>query len=112
VDGKFLILTIQAGIYYVLGLVALGLELWAFVDCLRHKPALFEAAFKRTKTFWLAMTGISAAVGAFSLFVAGGSLNLFAIAAVSAASVYLADVRPAVREAGPSGRSQGPYGSW
>ncbi len=109
-DGKFLIATIQNGIYFILGLIAFGLELWALVDCLRYKPAQFEAAFKRTKTFWLAMTGVSAAIGAFSVFVGGGGLGLFGIAAVTAASVYLADVRPALREIGNSGRSQGPYG--
>jgi hypothetical protein len=42
-----------------------------------------------------------------------GTLGLFGLAAVTAASVYLADVRPAVKDAGRGGnRSTGPYGSW
>ncbi len=90
--------------------------MWAFVDCLRHKANAFEAASKRTKTFWLALTGGAVAIGALSLFGGGGSfgtLGLFGLAAVTAASVYLADVRPAVKDAGRGGsRNTGPYGPW
>lgn len=97
----------------ILGVVALALELWAFADCLRHKPTLFEAASKRTKMFWLALTGVALAIGALTVMTGGSSLGLFGIAAVTAASVYLADVRPALREAGSGGnRNVGPYGPW
>ena len=42
-----------------------------------------------------------------------GPLGLFGLAAVVAASVYLADVRPAVKDAGRGGsRNMGPYGPW
>ena len=42
-----------------------------------------------------------------------GPLGLFGLAAVTAASVYLADVRPAVKDAGRGGsRNMGPYGPW
>ncbi len=50
-DGKYLIAIVTNAVYFILGLVALALEIWAFVDCLRHRPALFVAASKRTKTF-------------------------------------------------------------
>jgi hypothetical protein len=113
VDGKILIAYVSTGVYLILGLVALALELWAFADCLRHRPTLFVAASKRTKTFWLALTGVSLAIGALTLLTGGSSLGLFGIAAVTAACVYLADVRPAVREAGSGGsRNVGPYGPW
>ncbi|MFP3579837.1 MULTISPECIES: DUF2516 family protein [unclassified Arthrobacter] len=112
-DGKLLIAYVTNGIYFILGLVALALELWAFVDCLRHRPTLYVAASKRTKTFWLALTGFSMAVGALTVLTGGNGLGLFGIAAVTAASVYLADVRPALREAGSGGnRNVGPYGPW
>ncbi|AMB39428.1 MULTISPECIES: DUF2516 family protein [Paenarthrobacter] len=112
-DGKYLIGIVTSGVYFILGLVALALEVWAFVDCLRHRPTLFVAASKRTKTFWTALTGIAFAIGALSLLGGGGGLGLFGIAAVTAACVYLADVRPAVREAGSGGsRNVGPYGPW
>ena len=73
---------------------------------------------KRTKTFWLALTGGALAVGLLSLLGGGsggllGPLGLFGLAAVVAASVYLADVRPAVKDAGRGGsRNMGPYGPW
>lgn len=112
-DGKLLIAYVNYGVYMVLGLVALALELWAFADCLRHKPTLFVAASKRTKTFWLALTGVALAIGALTVLSGGNGLGLFGIAAVTAASVYLADVRPALREAGSGGnRNVGPYGPW
>lgn len=113
-----LIAYIEAGVYLVLALVALGLEVWAFFDCLRHKPSAFEAMSKRTKGFWLALTGGALVVGMLSVMgqLGGGglgSLGLFALAAVTAASVYLADVRPAVNDAGRGGnRNMGPYGPW
>ena len=96
--------------FFILALVALGLELWAVVDCARHRANAFEATGKRTKTFWLALTGGAALIGVISFF---GTLGLFGLAAVVAASVYLADVRPAVKDAGRGGsRNTGPYGPW
>jgi hypothetical protein len=118
VDGKVLIILVENAVYYLLGLVALGLEVWAFFDCVRHRANAFEAVGKRTKTFWLALTGGSMAVGALSVLGGGGGgligpLGLFGLAAVVAASVYLADVRPAVKDAGRGGsRNMGPYGPW
>jgi hypothetical protein len=117
VDGRLLIFYVESGIYLVLAIVAFVLEAWAFFDCLRHKANAFEAVSKRTKTFWLALTGGAFAVGLFSLLAqlgSGGgasSLGIFGLAAVTAASVYLADVRPAVKDAG-RGRNMGPYGPW
>ncbi|UUL76345.1 DUF2516 family protein [Pseudarthrobacter sp. Fe7] len=116
-DGRIIIAYVEQAVFFILGLVALGLELWAFVDCARHRSNAFEATGKRTKTFWLALTGGSALVGVISLFGAGNglfsTLGLFGLAAVVAASVYLADVRPAVKDAGRGGsRNMGPYGPW
>ena len=53
----------QAMILLVLGIAALGLELYAFVDALRRRPDAFEAAGKRTKNFWLLLTGVALLVG-------------------------------------------------
>ncbi|WP_281445444.1 DUF2516 family protein, partial [Paenarthrobacter nicotinovorans] len=85
-DGKILIAYVTSGVYIILGLVALALELWAFVDCLRHRPTLFVAASKRTKTFWLALTGVALAIGGLTMLTGGGSLGLFGVAAVTALS--------------------------
>ena len=108
---------VERTIFLILAVVAVGLELWALVDCARHRSNAFEATGKRTKTFWLALTGGATLVGVFSLLGIGGglfgTLGLFGLAAVVAASVYLADVRPAVKDAGRGGsRNTGPYGPW
>ena len=115
-DGELIIRPVEQAVFFILALVALGLELWALADCARHKANAFEATGKRTKGFWLALTGGAALIGVISLFASGGifgTLGLFGLAAVVAASVYLADVRPAVKDAGRGGsRNMGPYGPW
>ncbi|MCC3292338.1 MULTISPECIES: DUF2516 family protein [unclassified Arthrobacter] len=104
---------IQYYLYLALGIVALGIELWALLDCARRKPADFERAYKRTKGFWLGLTGGAAAVGVLSALVPSLSLILFQLAAVIAACVYLADVKPAIGSSRGRGNSnQGPYGPW
>ncbi|WP_267884329.1 DUF2516 family protein [Psychromicrobium lacuslunae] len=96
------------------GLVALGIQLWAMVDCLIAKPSEFERADKRNKGFWTAITVVAAFVGAINLLSRGlGFFFILAVVACVAAGVYLADVRPAlrlVRRGG--GRPMGPYGPW
>ncbi len=118
-DGKILIYFVESGVYLVLAAVAFALEAWAFFDCLRHKASAFPAVSKRTKMFWLALTGGAFVIGLISLLgqLGGGgglgTIGLFGLAAVTAASVYLADVRPAVKDAGSGGsRNAGPYGPW
>lgn len=104
----------QYAIVWVLTLAAFGLEVFAFVDALRHRPDAYAAAGKRTKTFWLALTGVAMLVGILGIGGAGG-LGLLGFVGVIVAGVYLADVRPALREvmgnSGGGGR-MGPYGPW
>ena len=71
-----------------------ALRLWALLDCLTRKTAAFPAVDKLTKPAWLAILLISGLLGQFA------SPPLWPISLVStvAAAVYLADVRPAVRE--------------
>lgn len=114
-DGRILIYYVETAIYLILAVVAFAIEAWAFFDCLRHRANAYAAVSKRTKTFWLALTGGSVAIGLVSLVAqlgggAGGisTLGLFGLAAVTAASVYLADVRPAVKDVGRGGNR----GSW
>ena len=104
---------IQHYLYVALGIVALVIELWAFLDCVRRKPADFERAYKRTKGFWLGLTGGASTVGVIAVTLPSLSLLLFQLAAVIAASVYLADVKPAMGSSrGRGGSNRGPYGSW
>ena len=67
------------------------------------------AAGKRTKQFWTIVTGVSALVGFVFMF---SPLNLLGILAVVGAGIYLADVRPALRQVSGRGSAQGPYGPW
>ena len=99
---------------FALGLAIVALAVWALVDCLRHPADRFIQEGKRTKGFWTGLTAGSAAVGALALFGSGlPTLMLFQLAAVSVASVYLADVKPALNELkGSGGSAYGPYGSW
>lgn len=110
----FEIASAQALISLVLGVIALVLQGWAFVDAAITRPDAFAAAGKRTKGFWLAITGVATAIG-FVFFA--NPFNIFSLLAIVAAAVYLTDVRPAVRSmrgrrGGRRGGQMGPYGPW
>ena len=62
-DSEAIIRPVEVAVFFILSLVAVGLELWAFADCARHKANAFEATGKRTKGFWLALTGGAALIG-------------------------------------------------
>jgi hypothetical protein len=71
----------------------LALRAWAVLDCATRKTAAFPAVDKLTKPAWLAILVLG---GVISFFLA--PLNPISLISVVAAAVYLADVRPAVRE--------------
>jgi hypothetical protein len=105
-----LIADLQSWIVLALSIGALGVEVWAVVDCVRRPTDAFTAAGKRTKVFWLVLTGVATLLGVVSL---GGIPGLLGIIGVIAAGVYLADVRPALDQVmGRGGRTDGPYGPW
>ncbi len=100
--------SVQGVVVLVLGLAALGAEVFALLDALRHRPDAFVAAGKRTKNFWLLVLGVATAVGFVS-----NVLSMFGVIAFVAAAVYLADVRPALKQvSGRGGGRQGPSGPW
>lgn len=78
----------------------LALRLWALVDCATRKVAAFPAVDKLTKPAWLAML----VLGTLFSVLSQDPLGIFSLISVVIAAVYLADVRPAVREisGGPS----------
>jgi hypothetical protein len=76
-----------------LGLLAL--QLWAIVDCLTRKLAAFPAVDKLTKPAWLAMLVLGTL---FSVLSSPNPLGIFSLISAVITAVYLADVRPAVRE--------------
>lgn len=102
-------------IFWVLAIGAFAMSAWALVHAVRTPARAFAVAGKQSKKLWLIILSVAAlfsfasAVGYFGIGL--GQLNLFAIAAVIAAGIYLADVKPAVSEVGKGG-SSGPYGPW
>lgn len=106
-----LISGLQSWLLLALGVAALAVEVFAFVDALRHKTQAYPAASKRTKPFWLVVTGVCLAVGFVTVFNIIGSI--LGIIAFVGSAVYLADVRPALRQvSGKGSSSSGPYGPW
>jgi hypothetical protein len=71
-----------------------ALRVWAIVDCATRKAAAFPAVDKLTKPAWLAILVVSGVLGTLVRPPAG----LISLISVVVAAVYLADVRPAVRE--------------
>lgn len=101
---------VQSLLLLVLGVGAVACEAFALIDAVRHRPDAFVAAGKRTKNFWLVVLGVALVIGVILVF---SVLNFVAIIAFVAAAVYLADVRPALRQVTGRGRpGQGPYGPW
>lgn len=102
----------QAIVLLVLGVAALAMEVFAFVEALRYPAAAYAAAGKLTKQWWLIITGVAMLIG----FVAVQAVFGIGLIPVVAAGVFLADVRPAVKRYTPTRRKgasgQGPYGSW
>lgn len=103
--------SIQALVLLVLGVLAFGTQVFAFVDSLRHRPDAYVAAGKRTKQLWMIITAVAMLIGFVSIL---GPLNIFNLIAFVAAAVYLTDVRPALRQVQGrgGGSNMGPYGPW
>lgn len=111
-------------LFLVLAVGIFGMSVYALVHALRVPPSSFVAAGKLQKNLWLlilALATLFSGAGAWSylnafLFVGGQAfigigLGLFSILAVIAATVYVVDVKPAVKGMGGRGNS-GPYGPW
>jgi len=100
--------------FLVLGLVAFVVEAWAFIDAIRRPGQAFLATGKQTKQLWLIILGVATVVGLASVAYRIGPTSILTVAAFVAAAIYLADVRPKVKDfrSGGSGTSNGPYGPW
>lgn len=88
------------GIMFVLTVVFLVVKVWAFADCATRPPAAFRAAGKQNFWLWLVLTGVAALLA----IALPSPLNLFGLAGIIIALVYLLDVRPNVAEAARSVR--------
>jgi hypothetical protein len=91
--------TVQSWLLFVLFLGVLALQLWALVDCITRKAPAFPAAGKLTKATWLLLNALALVL----VLLWQDVTNLLSFISIIISSVYLADVRPAVREiSGPS----------
>lgn len=101
----------QNMVMLVISVAVFAMMVVALVDCVRTRPDAFVAAGKRTKNFWLVVTGLAVLIGFVHVGRPFGIINLVAIVG---AAVYLTDVRPAVRSLRGTGdqRRMGPYGPW
>jgi Protein of unknown function (DUF2516) len=100
--------------FLALGVVAFGIEAWAFIDAISRPAQAFTASGKQTKPRWLIILGVAAVVGLAGAVYGVGPTSILPVAAFVAAAVYLADVRPKVKEfrRGGGSTSNGPYGPW
>jgi hypothetical protein len=88
-----LVFDIQNSVILVATLALFAIEAWAFVDAVSHKPEVFEAAGKQTKTMWLVILGIALAAH----MLIWHPIHLLNLIGAVASIVYLVDVRPALR---------------
>jgi hypothetical protein len=80
------------------GLVAL--RVWALADCLSRKAAAFPAVDKLSKPAWVGILVLSGVLGTLlgTPVSTYSAVSVFSLISAGIAAVYLADVRPAVRE--------------
>jgi hypothetical protein len=90
-------------LFEVLHWAVVALALWALVDALIRPASAYVAAGKLTKPAWGAITALALVIAYFTAPLQG----FFWVPAIIAATVYLVDVRPAVR-----GLRRGNNNSW
>lgn len=76
------------------GILVLGVKIFAFVNCLMFSGESYAAAGKLSKVAWAAILGLGLALQV--LLVRESPINFLSLGFTIAAFVYLADVRPAL----------------
>jgi hypothetical protein len=98
--------------FVALAVAAFIVEAWAFIDVITRPAPAFVAAGKQTKKLWMIILGVAFVLGLYSAAY-GGVTGILSVAAFVAAAIYLADVRPKVKDfRRGNGSSSGPYGPW
>ena len=97
--------------FVALAIAAFIVEAWAFIDAITRPAQAFVAAGKQTKVIWLIILGIAFVLGLYAAAY-GGVTGFLSVAAFVAAAIYLADVRPQVKEFRRGRSNSGPYGPW
>ncbi|PRZ18066.1 DUF2516 family protein [Nesterenkonia sandarakina] len=92
------VLLAEGWMHLAFALVCLGLAIVALVKCIPKNAQRFDIAFKRTKGFWLGMTGGAVVLALLGAAGAGPFGLIFPVAAACMAMVYLTDVNPEVSD--------------
>ncbi|GAA5073376.1 hypothetical protein HNP84_008555 [Thermocatellispora tengchongensis] len=98
-------------IFWLLAIGAFAMSAFAFVHALRTPARAFAVTGKQTKKLWTIILGFAVLFSFAAAVQYLSVIGIFTIASVIASGIYLADVRPAVKEIGKGGNS-GPYGPW
>jgi uncharacterized protein DUF2516 len=107
--------SVQSFVLLVLGVGSFLLTGFAAIDATRHRANLYPAVGRLTKPAWL---GILVAAFLISIvsFASFNTLGFLNVIGVVAAGVYLADIRPKIKQISGGGRSSGgsygPYGPY
>ena len=89
----YLPIRIENNIEFVIWVVLLAVKIFALADALIRKDALFVAADKQNKAFWLVLLAVFLALH----IVLQTPLHILNLIGSVAAFVYLADVRPTLQ---------------
>jgi hypothetical protein len=98
--------------FVALAVAAFIVEAWAFIDAIIRPAPAFVAAGKQTKRIWMIILGVAFVLGLYAAAY-GGVTGILSVIAFVAAAIYLADVRPKVKDfRRGNSSSSGPYGPW
>lgn len=86
---------VESQILSGLSIVLLVVKVFALADAVVRRDALYVAADKQNKAFWLLILGVFLVLHLLPL--ARSPINLLNMIGTVAAFVYLADVRPALQ---------------
>jgi len=89
-------LLLPTALAFLLNAGAMAMKLFALIDAITRRSDAFTATDHQTKVFWLVLLSASVLL---SLLFFTSPMSLFNIASAAAAGVYLAGVRPALRDA-------------
>ena len=110
--------------FVALGVAAFIIEAWAFIDAIIRPTAAFIAAAtmmggtllgRLTKPIWLIILGVAFVIGLYYAAYGSSPIGFLSVLAFVAAALYLAAVRPKVKEyrkGSGSNTHVGPYGPW
>ncbi len=87
--------------YYLTTIIMISLvviEIVALINCLTQRADAFPIVGSLSKNAWIGILAASALV-TLACYVVGQGISIFAFAAITAAAIYMLDVRPALRDA-------------